>query len=99
MAASPQEEPRGILNRKAGANNYRLSRFNPTPDLEPFIEHYWGVAWDLRGKPPQSQEVLSHPSVHLVFEKGKSVIFGVPTGKFTRKLEGRGRVFGIKFRP
>jgi AraC-like DNA-binding protein len=99
MTGSPEGEPRGILNRKAGAPNYRLSRFMPTPDLEPFIEHYWGVAWDLRGKPPQTQEVLSHPSVHLVFERNNSAVFGVPTGKFTRKLEGQGQVFGIKFRP
>lgn len=99
MALPAQEEPRGILHRKAGAHNYRLSRFTPSPDLAPFIEHYWGVAWDLRGKPPQQQQVLSHPSVHLVFEKDNSAVFGIPTGKFTRQLAGQGQVFGIKFRP
>ena len=45
------------------------------------------------------QEVLSHPCVHLVFEPGQSGIFGANTGKFTRQLEGQGRVFSIKFRP
>ena len=99
MAVPEQEEPRGILHRKAGAHNYRLTRFYPAPDLASFIEHYWRVAWDLRGKPPQQQEVLSHPSVHLVFEKDKSAVFGIPTGKFTRRLEGQGQVFGVKFRP
>lgn len=99
MAIPAHEEPRGILHRKAGAHNYRLYRFIPSPDLAPYIEHYWGVAWDLRGKPPQRQEVLPHPSVHLVFEKDKTAIFGIPTGKFIRELKDWGQVFGIKFQP
>lgn len=92
-------KPRGILNQKAGENNFRLSRHVASPDLSCFIEQYWMVAWDLRGQPPQVQETLPHPTIHLVFEKDNSNIFGVPTGKFTRLLEGQGQVFGIKFRP
>jgi AraC-like DNA-binding protein len=99
MSKSEDWKPRGILNRKAGEKNFRLSRHPASPDLDCFIEHYWIVAWDLRGQAPQTQQTLPHPSVHLVFEKDNSRIFGVPTGKFTRLLEGQGRVFGIKFRP
>jgi AraC-like DNA-binding protein len=37
--------------------------------------------------------------VHLCAERGNSRIQGVVTGRFTRLLRGRGRVFGVKFRP
>jgi len=37
--------------------------------------------------------------VHLVVEPDRSGIQGVLTGRFTRRLEGRGRAFGIRFRP
>jgi AraC-like DNA-binding protein len=37
--------------------------------------------------------------VHLVAERGRSGIMGVLTGRFTRELEGRGRAFGVRFRP
>ncbi len=99
MSNSTGWKPRGILNQRAGEKKFRLSRHLASPDLDCFIEQYWIVAWDLRGQPPQTQETLPHPSVHMVFEKNNSRIFGVPTGKFSRLLEGQGRVFGIKFRP
>ncbi len=92
-------KPRGVLNRTAGEQKFRLSLHSPTTDLDFFIEHYWIVTWDLRGQEPYRQEVLPHPAVHLVIEKDKSRIVGVMRGKFSQLLEGKGRVFGIKFRP
>lgn len=92
-------QPRGILNRKAGERKFQFSRHLPAQDLSFFIEHYWIVSWDLRGQEPYVQETLPYPSVHLVFEEGQSMVFGVSTGKFTRLLENKGRVFGIKFKP
>ncbi len=44
-------------------------------------------------------ESLPHPNIHLIFEDQTSVIAGVQTHKFSRLLEGEGRVFGVKFRP
>jgi AraC-like DNA-binding protein len=37
--------------------------------------------------------------VHVVFEPPGSRIYGIMTGKFTRRLEGIGFGLGIKFRP
>jgi hypothetical protein len=50
-------------------------------------------------QPPVTRETLPHPSIHFVIEAGRSGLAGVSSGRFTRVLEGRGRVFGIKFRP
>ncbi|MEX0648026.1 MAG: DUF6597 domain-containing transcriptional factor [Balneolaceae bacterium] len=99
MANSKKEPPRGVLNREKGSVNFGVSRYHPSPALENFIEHFWIVRWDLRGKEPYRQDVLSHPSVHLVFEKDSTRIWGVVTGKFTRVLKEKGQVLGVKFQP
>ncbi|HEX6481422.1 MAG TPA: helix-turn-helix domain-containing protein [Ktedonobacteraceae bacterium] len=92
-------KPRGVLNLKAGEKRFHLSRHLPSQDLDFFVEHYWIVSWDLRGQEPYVQETLPHPSVHLVFEKDNTRVFGVGKRKFSRLLEDKGQVLGIKFKP
>ncbi|HEX2911692.1 MAG TPA: helix-turn-helix domain-containing protein [Chloroflexia bacterium] len=93
------DKPRGILNPRTGEKMFRLTRHLPSEDLSFFIEHYWNVKWDLTGQPPYLQENLPDPSVHLVFNRHQTAIFGVVTKKFGYRLEGRGQVLGIKFKP
>lgn len=93
---------RGVLRRTdepaaAGAFDHR--RVAPPPALARWVAHYWRVAWDLGDAPPQMQHTLPHPNVHIVFEAGRTGIWGVPGGRFTKTLAGRGQAFGIKFRP
>jgi AraC-like DNA-binding protein len=57
------------------------------------------VFWDLRCCEPRLVETLPHPNIHVVFEKPDSKAWGISTTKFSRKLEGRGHAFGIKFTP
>ncbi|MDQ6906620.1 MAG: helix-turn-helix domain-containing protein [Chloroflexota bacterium] len=99
MVTSNVGNPRGILNRKVGERKFHLSLHLPAPDLDFFVEHYWIVNWDLRGQEPYVAETLPHPCVHLVIQKDQSRIVGVATGKFSYLLEGKGRVFGVKFKP
>lgn len=90
----------GVLNRPPStAEQFRLSRPTPAVALAPFIEHYWIVAWDLRHRAPHTQETLPSPNVHVVFERNNSHAWGVVTGKFSRHLEGKSHVFGIRFAP
>jgi AraC-like DNA-binding protein len=91
--------PRGILNPGAVRQKITLSRQLAAPALRPLVEHYWIVRWDLRGEAPHTADTLPHPSVHWVTEVGRSYVLGIGTGRFTRRLEGRGRTFGVKFRP
>ena len=97
--AAVEEEPRGVLGLRAGQRSFEVTRGRPGPALAELVEHYWTVRWDLTGRDPHTQHTLPHPSVHLVAERDRSGIMGVLTGRFTRELEGRGRAFGIKFRP
>jgi AraC-like DNA-binding protein len=90
---------RGVLRRPLPAGKFRHSRRSPSPDLAHCIDHYWMVSWDLRGLEPQVAETVPHPNFQVVFEKNKSMVGGVCTGKFSRTLEGQSQVFGIKFTP
>lgn len=91
-------EVRGVLHRlPVGA--FAHGRVPPPPDLADRIEHFWSVRWNLEGLPPQVQQTLPHPSVHLVLEPGQADFWGVHTGCWTRELAGRSGAFGIKFRP
>ena len=95
------DPPRGVLKTaRTEPGHFRHERYHPSPDLEDFIEHYWIVEWDLRGRPVQRAETLPHPSVHMIFEQGvRGQIRGAARAKYSRQLEGRGGVFAVKFTP
>lgn len=103
MKRSGNVSDKGILHAEAGRRKFRLERFEPSPDLASFVEHYWLVRWDLRGQVPYNQEILSYPSVNLVFEREGSRyytgVYGVAPATYVRQLQGEGEVLGIKFRP
>lgn len=93
---------RGIVHAAAGRDKFLLSRFEPDPRLEPFVEHYWSVRYDLPPGAVHTQTVLSFPNVHLAFEHDddgrRALIYGIPKRPFVRNLRGAGRVLGVKFR-
>jgi AraC-like DNA-binding protein len=91
---------RGVLRHAVGPGVFHHARIAPAPALAALVQHFWSVRWDLRGMEPQLRETLPHPNVHLVFEAaGGSRVHGIHSGRFTTVLEGRGGVFGVKFRP
>jgi AraC-like DNA-binding protein len=91
--------PRGVLKRTPPAGRFKHLRRSPSSELAVWVDHYWLVSWDLRGHEPFVAETLPHPNFQVIFEKDRSVVSGVFTGKFSRTLEGRSHVFGIKFNP
>ncbi len=101
MIRRKTDPPRGILKTEvADPQRYMHERYHPSPDLEPYVEHYWMVEWDLRGQAAERAETLPHPSVHMTFEQGGICrIRGAARVKFSRLLEGKGGVFAVKFTP
>src|SRR5262245_21115430 len=91
------ERPVGILHVRKTDPIPGVTRYWPSPDLEPFVEHYWVVRWDVTES--QVAETVPIPSVHLVLEPDRSVVYGVMRARFSRRLSGRGRVLGTRFRP
>ena len=104
--------PRGVLQAAEDRGSaFFHQRLAPSPELESFVQHFWYVQWDLRGSAPSTVETLPHPSCYLVFEHDLerpiddpgvhrlAEVSGVTSGKFLRRMEGQGRVFGLKFQP
>jgi AraC-like DNA-binding protein len=88
---------RGILDPDAAARHFRLTRYPPSADLAHLVDRHWVVAWSL--EKPFTQEVVTHPSFHMVFEPDADLIYGVVTQRFRRQLRRSGIVVATKFRP
>ena len=97
MLKPKTDTPRGVLHHKRNEPYIGVERFFPSAELTPFVEHYWTVAWE--HQPRVVRETVPHPSVHLVFEPGDSLLHGVHVRRFSRVIEGTGRVLGVKFHP
>uniref|UniRef100_A0AAU3GZI6 Helix-turn-helix domain-containing protein n=1 Tax=Streptomyces sp. NBC_01401 TaxID=2903854 RepID=A0AAU3GZI6_9ACTN len=105
--AGPGRETRGIVDAPDLFTHVHFRLRDPAPALRPHLEHYWLIDWDLSES--YTSYVVPHPSVHLVFQRtesggvaeraGFAEVYGVVRGLFSRRLEGRGRVCGVKFRP
>jgi AraC-like DNA-binding protein len=98
----PTPDTRGIVDPAELLARVDFRRPDPAEPLRRHVEHYWLIDWDL--PEPYVSHVVPHPAVHIVFQQFEGqdpfVEFaGIQLGLFTQKLEGRGRVCGIKFRP
>jgi AraC-like DNA-binding protein len=96
---SVADRVRGVLQPASESSKVLHERVAPSKALREVVQHFWSVRWDLRGAKPFVPETLPHPNVHWVFESEGAKIFGVHTGRFTTRLEDKGWVFGVKFRP
>ena len=101
MVREKLDPPRGVLRSAADpATGLSHRRFHPSDGLAEYVEHYWSVEWDLRGREPYKAETLPHPNVHIVFDSdGAAKVGGPTTAKFSRILDGVGGVFAVKFTP
>ena len=88
---------RGVLRPDLAATISGWSGTAPSDALAPFVDYYWILRWDLRGKPPYEQTILPHPNVNLVFEASGAGIFGVDRRLFTRSISGPGQALGVRF--
>jgi len=93
------ERPKGVVAPALASQVFRLARYQPPPELAPFLDHFWLVAWDLRDKPAYTQRTLPYPCVNLVFDAGRTAVFGVVRGAFDYTLAGKGCALGLRFRP
>jgi hypothetical protein len=99
MPASVPSDNHGLVRPWAQGNMFQLERIEPSAGLRRIIERHWVVRWDLRGREPFRQEILPHPSTNLVVEPDQSWVWGVPTKRDSRMLEGIGWAVGTKFQP
>lgn len=96
---SAVQDTRGILNPYEGFRRFTLGRHEPSADLRPWVELHWTVKWNLLPGEQYEQEILPHPSVQIAFEAHCATVHGIGTRRFVARLEGEGRVVGVKFLP
>ncbi|MFD2170443.1 DUF6597 domain-containing transcriptional factor [Tumebacillus lipolyticus] len=99
MSTTVQRPSLGVLHLGEGEKRFRLSRYAPSAEVSFFVRHYWIVSWDLTDQEPYLQDVIPNPCVNLVIEKNKSGIYCPARKKFSYFLQGKGCVFGVKFKP
>jgi AraC-like DNA-binding protein len=92
------DRAKGVVAPGLAGKMFRLGRYLPPPDLAPFLDHYWIVEWDLRGRPAHTQRTLPYPCVHVVFDRARTGIWGLTTGSFDYELKDAGKVCGLRFR-
>ncbi|GGV65646.1 AraC family transcriptional regulator [Streptomyces longisporoflavus] len=102
LPSGPRGDTKGIVDAAGLLARARFRRHPAAPALRPYVEQYWLIDWDL--SEPYASHVVPHPSVNVVFQSlpGQepfAEVAGIGLDLFTQKLEGRGRVCGVKFRP
>lgn len=99
-----------MVGRAGSTSAFDLTRWAPTPPNDEFVEHFWSVRWDLRGRDPHDNTVITFPAVHLTHEWGTdqlrhghrlpaTLVHGVVTRVFQTRISGCGAVVGARFRP
>lgn len=89
----------GVPGHGGDATRVTMARYEPPGDLAPYVAICRVLRWDLTGQPPLDQTIFPHPNVHLSFEPTGAAVHGVDTKIFTRRLSGKGKALGIRFRP
>ena len=96
---------RGELNLRGGDPTLRSTRGKPSAALAGDVAYYWLVRWDLEGREPYDQHVLTEPRQHLVFERDgatdqrSSRMVGPFRRRFRRRIDGRREIIGVAFHP
>jgi AraC-like DNA-binding protein len=93
-------DTRGIVDPGTGFERFRLTRHHPRLAPRWAVDLYWVVRWNLPPGAWHDQRIVPHPAVHLVFDDaGDAMVQAITADEFVRRLEGRGQVIGVKFRP
>ena len=94
---------RGLVSSRRSGARVAARSYEVPEDLRDLVASIWVGSWELSGQEPHETRLLGDPCVHLVFEESVAArearVVGVWTTLWRRKLEGRGRVFGVKMRP
>lgn len=100
----------GVVGRAGSASVFDLTRWVPASPSSEFVEHFWSVRWDLRGRELHDSTVITFPALHLTHEWGTdavrhghrlpaTLVHGVVDRVFRVTIGGQGAVVGARFRP
>lgn len=93
----PPGKPNAILRPRAADQAIRVARHPPRPSLEPYVEYFWLVRWNVPA--PHRQQVVPQPRIHVAAEHQRLLVHGISREPFHRTLDGVGHALGAAFRP
>ncbi|MGJ8527162.1 AraC family transcriptional regulator [Maritalea sp.] len=100
MAGAKANQPKGLIEQHISMQHFDLTMVMPSTSLARVVANYWLIEWDLDIGKAYKQVNLPHASQHLVIDpQAQSGVFGITSGAFSYDLEGKGRIFGVKFHP
>ncbi len=80
--------------------NFSLHCYSPSPQLAPFVEHFFIIRWDSKLQPrPSFNYLLTEPAITMFFGRQQPHMWGIVAEKVVFTLEGDGVEIGIKFAP
>ncbi|MEM5479727.1 helix-turn-helix transcriptional regulator [Pseudoalteromonas fuliginea] len=91
------EEIKGVLHRQISEENYHLRRYFPSVLFNGFIEQFWFVDWNLEEQRTHTQQNLPDPNFHLIISNDGVKLLGPVSKIYSYKMEGKGRIIGVKF--
>jgi hypothetical protein len=105
MAVDKPPPQLGVVGRAGTGAVFDLMRWAPSNDAATWVEHFWSVSWDLRGREPFDSSVIAFPAMHITHEWGtdtprhghplpSTLIQGVVEQVFTTTLSEQGTVDG-----
>ena len=108
--APPAQPLRGVVGRPGSTSAFDLQRWAPSERAGEYVEHFWSVRWDLRGRPAHDNTVITFPAMHLTHEWGtdaprhgyplpSTLIQGVVEQVFHTTIAQWGAVVGARFHP
>ncbi|HEU5122367.1 MAG TPA: AraC family transcriptional regulator, partial [Candidatus Saccharimonadales bacterium] len=90
----------GILNPAEFARNYELHCYEPSNEMEPFVEHYFISRRRLDfDREYEGHDVLSQPVVSLFVQPSGAFFQGPTTGKRTLRARDAPIYAGAQFKP
>ena len=101
---------KGIVQRRTTLNDFATDRYAAGQDLQPSVEYFWTVDWDLPPGAAVESVVIGFPSLHLTAEVGPpgevrhgarlpaTLLHGVKTSAFRSELTAQGSVVGARLR-
>ncbi len=97
-----------MLRPEELVKHVHLERMPCAEVLEPWVENYWMLTWDLPAGTSYLSSTLPHPACTLSVERGHLregvgddpvLVTGVLVHRFDVTVEDQGWVLGVKFRP
>lgn len=90
----------GILDPETFARNYALRCYEPSPAVEPFVEHYFISRRQPKFDPEYiGHDVLSQPVVSLFIQPGSAFVQGPSVHKRTLRSKDSPIYVGAQFKP